>query len=113
MVLKHVINQKFSHWGHGVSRKRFTTYIFIANYSNQKRELKNEKIRLNIFSNYKKITKTLNLESSSFQVVKFENLKEKIKSNYFSWKVFSKQANLNIYWVSFDKNGSICGDHAF
>lgn len=105
--------KKFSHWGHGVSRKSFTTYIFIANYSNLKRELKKEKIKLNIFSNYKQITKTINLESSSFQVVKFENLKEKIKSNYFSWKVFSKESNLNIYWVSFDKNGSICGDHAF
>ena len=105
--------KKFSHWGHGVSRKRFTTYIFIANYSNLPMEHKKEKISLNIFSNNKKINKTFNLESSSFKVLKFENLKEKIKSNYFSWKVLSKNANLNIYWVSFNKNGSICGDHAF
>ncbi len=76
-------------------------------------EHKKEKISLNIFSNNKKINKTFDLESSSFKVLKFENLKEKIKSNYFSWRVLSKNANLNIYWVSFNKNGSICGDHAF
>lgn len=105
--------KKFNHWGHGVSRKSFITYIFIANYSNLTKELKNEKIQIDLFSNQKKIRKKINLESSSFKVIKFENLKDKIKSNYFSWKVISKKANLNIYWVSFNKNGSICGDHAF
>ena len=40
-------------------------------------EHKKEKISLNIFSNNKKINKTFNLESSSFKVLKFENLKRK------------------------------------
>ena len=36
-----------------------------------------------------------------------------IKSNYFSWYILCNKTNLNVYWVSFKKEGSICGDHAF
>ena len=105
--------RKFSHWGHGISKNDYETYIFIANYSNNLAERKNEKISITIFSNSKKIKKKININNSSYYVLKLKNLKKKIKSNYFSWYILSKKTNLNVYWVSFKKKGSICGDHAF
>jgi hypothetical protein len=105
--------KKFSHWGHGVSKNSYITYIFIANYSNSSKDVNNEKLNLSIFSNSKKINRTFNINKSSHHVLKFKNLKQKIKSDYFSWKLNCKKTNLNIYWISFDSKGSICGDHAF
>lgn len=105
--------RKINHWGHGISKNEYETYIFIANYSNNSKERLNEKIKLTIFSNSTKIQKKINIPFSSYQVIKLKNLRKKINSNYFSWYVLAKKVNLNIYWVSFKKTGSICGDHAF
>ena len=105
--------KKFSHWGHGISKNDYETYIFIANYSNSSKDRKSEKINLTIFSNSKKIQKKIKIPYSSHQVVKLKNLRKKIKSNYFSWYISAQKVNLNVYWVSFKKTGSICGDHAF
>ena len=105
--------KKMNHWGHGISKNNYETYIFIANYSNDLNDKKSEKIKLTLFSNSKKIQKEINIPYSSHRVVKLKNLKKKINSDYFSWYVSAKKVNLNIYWVSFKKTGSICGDHAF
>ena len=104
---------KKSHWGHGIASNDYQTYIFIANYSNNPKENNNEKIDLEIFSNSKKITKKVLIKKSTHKVLKFNNLKKLIKSNYFSWRTVPKKTNLNIYWVSFNKKGSISGDHSF
>ena len=105
--------RKSSHWGHGVSIKNYMTYIIIGNYSNSNHEMVNEKISLTIFSNKKKIEKKILLKKKSFKIVKLQDMKSKFGSDYFSWKVNSRKSNLNIYWLSFNKKGSICGDHAF
>jgi hypothetical protein len=105
--------RKFSHWGHGVSKKNYVTYIFIANHSNSKKENKNEQVEISIFSKKEKIKKKLLIKKSSYYVLKLSNLKKLLKSNYFSWTLHSSKSNLNIYWVSFNYKGSICGDHAF
>lgn len=105
--------RKSSHWGHGVSKKNYKTFIIIGNYSNLNSEMVNEKVRLTIFSNKKKIEKNIFLKKKSFKIVKLKDMKSKIGSDYFSWKVYSRKSNLNIYWVSFNEKGSICGDHAF
>lgn len=104
---------KKSYWGHGVAKNDYKTYIFIGNYSNILKENKNEKINFEIFSNKKRIVKKISIKRSSNYILKLNNLKKKIKSDYFSWRVLSKKTNLNIYWVSFNKNGSITGDHSF
>lgn len=104
---------KKSHWGHGIAKNDYQTYIFIANYSNKSGENKNEKVNIEIFSNSKKITKTIFMKKSFHHILKLDNLKKKIKSDYFSWRALPKKTNLNIYWVSFNKKGSITGDHSF
>ena len=104
---------KKSHWGHGIAKNDYQTYIFIVNHSNNLKENNNEKIHIEIFSNSKKITKNLLIKKSSHQVLKLNNLKKITKSDYFSWRVLPKKTNLNIYWVSFNKKGSITGDHSF
>jgi hypothetical protein len=105
--------RKSSHWGHGVSKKNYVNYILIANYSNSKKENKNEQVEISIFSEKKKIKKKLLIKKSTYYVVKLYNLQKTLKSNYFSWTLHSGKSNLNIYWVSFNNKGSICGDHAF
>jgi hypothetical protein len=105
--------RKSSYWGHGVCKKNYKTFIIIGNYSNLKDEMVNDKISLTLFSNKKKIKKNIFLKKKSFRVLKFKDLKSKFGSDYFSWKVYSTKANLNIYWLSFNDEGSICGDHAF
>ncbi len=104
---------KKNHWGHGIAKNDYQTYIFIANHSNKSKENKNEKIDLEIFSNSKKIVKKIFIKRSSHHILKLNNLKKTIKSDYFSWRVIPKKTNLNIYWVSFNKKGSISGDHSF
>ena len=105
--------RKSSHWGHGVSLKNYKTFIIIGNYSNLKHEMVNEKISLTIFSNKKKIEKNIFIKKKSFNIIKLNDMKSKFGSDYFSWKVYSRKSNLNIYWLSFNEKGSICGDHAF
>ena len=39
-------------------------------------------------------------------------MKSKFGSDCFPGK-FTQEINLNIYWLSFNEKGSICGDHAF
>lgn len=104
---------KKSHWGHGIAKNDYQTYIFIANYSNNLKKNKDEKINLEIFSNSKKITKKILIKRASHYILKLNNLKKKFKSNYFSFRAVSKKTNLNFYWVSFNKKGSISGDHSF
>ena len=91
--------RKINHWGHGISKNEYETYIFIANYSNNSKERLNEKIKLTIFSNSTKIQKKINIPFSSYQVIKLKNLRNTINSNYFSWYLLAKQVNLNIYWL--------------
>ena len=105
--------RKISYWGHGVSLKNYRTFIIIGNYSNLNKEMIDEKVSLIIFSKNKNIQKNFLLKKKTMKIIKLKNLESKLGSDFFSWRINSKKANLSIYWISFNEEGSICGDHAF
>lgn len=105
---------KFNHWGQGVSKKDFNTILFVRNFSHQK--IKNEisSCTLELFTNKKRIIKKTKVKSDCCVTIPIKELNKNLKTNYFSWKLSSKQKNLDIIWVSYNKKtGEICGDHSF
>ena len=58
-------------------------------------------------------TKKRIVKGNSYDVVKFDNLDEKLKSNYFSWNLRTSNGDLEVLWVAFSENGAICGDHSY
>ncbi|MAV76769.1 MAG: hypothetical protein CMG02_00255 [Candidatus Marinimicrobia bacterium] len=107
------LKPKFNHWGQSVCKKGFDTYLLIRNTSHNFSKSKNAKCLISVFNNSKKITKKRIVKGNSYDVVKFDNLDEKLKSNYFSWNLRTSNGDLEVLWVAFSENGAICGDHSY
>jgi hypothetical protein len=108
---------KYSYWGHGMLSKNFETILIMSN--------------IGFFSGDSKInivSLTIYLDdggSSTHQIeVGQDSCKEVYLSNYIdckdwteprllSWIAKQEAPQGEIYWLSFGKNGSICGDHSF
>ena len=107
------LRPKFNHWGQSVCKKGFDTYLLIRNISHKFKNSQKAYCKLNIFNNSKKITKTRIVKGNTYDVIKLNNLNQKLKSNYFSWNLSSTNGDLEVLWVAFSKNGAICGDHSY
>jgi len=49
----------------------------------------------------------------NYDVLKFDNLCKKISSKFFSLNLRTKNGDPEVLWLSFTKNGTICGDHSY
>lgn len=107
------LRPKYNHWGQSVCKKGFNTYLLVRNISHKFSDSKNASCKITIFNNSKKITKNKVIKGNTYDVVKFENLDNKLKSNYFSWNLKTNNGDLEVLWVAFAKNGAICGDHSY
>ena len=87
--------------------------FLIRNISHKFKNSQKAYCKLNIFNNSKKITKTRIVKGNTYDVIKLNNLNQKLKSNYFSWNLSSTNGDLEVLWVAFSKDGAICGDHSY
>jgi hypothetical protein len=108
------IPNKSRHWGQSVSLKNFDTSLLVRNVSHNLGFTENANCKLIIFNNKRKITKKFILKGDTYKVIKIKNIYKKIKSDFFSWKLYSNEGNLDIIWLSYNlKTKAICGDHCF
>ena len=107
------LRPKFNHWGQSVCKKGFDTYLLIRNISHKFKNSQKAYCKLNIFNNSKKISKKRIIKGNTYDVIKLNNLNQKLKSNYFSWNLSSTNGDLEVLWVAFSKDGAICGDHSY
>lgn len=108
---------KSTHWGHGVISEQYRTMILIRNIAHDEQESKDDKAQLSFF---KKGGETLKknvqiaAESCAFVDVKEAfGLSGTSEPEFISWILKSEHTHLETFWVSFTKDGRICGEHGF
>lgn len=75
---------------------------------------KSSQCTLEFFNNNFSEKKKFKINKNSFKILNFKNKLNKINSNFISWKLFANEGNLEVVWISLNKQkGSICGDHSF
>ena len=107
--------EKRVHWGQLFIKKGTKSILFIRNISHKKENLNNpSKCTLEFFNNSFSKKKKFKINKNSFKILNFNNNLNKINSDFISWKLFANEGNLEVVWLSLNKQkGSICGDHSF
>ncbi len=107
---------KYSHWGHGVCKEGFETYIFLRSYSDTFDESCGAELEFQIFTNEMHNTKTYHIPANSMLCIKASELGFiSLNCSYFSWFVKTKKGIVSdSQWLSFNsESGEVCGDHGF
>lgn len=114
----YVYPPKQSHWGAGMLSQDFDTVLLLRNVSHNSAHKTPSSVEVTVFLNgVRKIFKTEVLEDG-YKSVSFKkelNLTdaEISQAKYLSWFAKSELPTVDIYWVSYSRDGKICGDHAF
>ena len=109
------IPQKRVHWGQLFVKKGSESVILIRNISHERiTNNKYTECSLEFFNNEYLKRKKFKINVNSFKIINLKNFTHKIRSDFLSWKLFAKDGNLEVVWLSLNKkDGSICGDHSF
>lgn len=105
---------KSNHWGSSILEKDWKTIIFIRNL-NHKNNSKKAVCNFEAFTNNNNLKKQIIVlgESCNFIELSYSDFKKRT-SNYFSWKIYSKETTLEVFWISYNKlTGAICAEHSF
>ena len=107
--------EKKVHWGQLFARKGYQSVLFVRNISHAKSTTKkNSKCILQLFNNNYSKKINFKVNQNSFKILNLKNFSNKIKTEFISWKLFAKDGNTEVIWLSLNKKkGSICGDHSF
>jgi hypothetical protein len=111
--------EKFNHWGYGLLSKDFETVILLANVNLCDLKNANMNGELSIFfSSGKKqkiVSKDIHIGQNGYSFIYVSNLIDDFKyantTKSISWYLSMQQSGAQSYWLSFAKDGRICGDH--
>jgi len=113
----HVYPPKYSHWGHGLISHEFETVLLIRNIAHQCSTVKLAVGSLRVFeSSGVEVLHSISVCSESFSHVRLKDILANHCSGdvrFVSWLLQSDCPDLEVYWISWAPNGSICGEHAF
>ncbi len=106
---------KYSHWGSGVCKSGFETYIFLCNYSGTFAKTEELDCEFHILNGSWKESKTITVAANSMVCIKASEMGVPTgESGFFSWYLKAEKGTLDTQWISFNtETGEICGDHGF
>jgi len=111
---------KFHHWGYGLLSKDFDTVILMSNVNLCDTNNANVNGELRIFfSNGKKqkiVIKDISICQDGYLFIYLSDVIDDFKdmntTQSISWYLSMQQPSVQAYWLSFARDGRICGDHA-
>ncbi len=112
----------YNHWGYGLMSKEFDTVVLMTNVPHCADDITNASGVLNIFFNLNNkkyhIKKDIQINGNSYLIVYISDILTDIDwgvgaIHSLSWYLEMQNKNIYTDWLSFTKDGRICGDHGF